>query len=271
VATYADLVGRFVAFAGDKPLAEASFEDVMAYHSHLRRRRYHASSVCYMLVALRQFFKFWDLRGMLRWNHALVPVPKYLSTPWKPVDASEAGRMIAKVEGDGAKAARDRAMLSFLYASGVRVSELCRIRLGDILETGDRKYATVVSSKNDVRRMVFWDARTNALLAAWLAAREGIARTDHLFVSLGTKAKGKGMDARTVQRTVQAYRTAREVVPHGFRHGFGMRGVRSRVHLPHLQRLMGHKNLSGTQRYMDMYDSDLVEAYRGMEDKEGLS
>ena len=53
----------------------------------------------------------------------------------------------------------------------------------------------------------------------------------------------------------------REVTPHSFRHGLGMRAVKSGIHARHIQKILGHKSIASSQCYMDVDDDDLAAAY----------
>ena len=131
VRTYTDLIGRFITFAGDRPLADIKVTEIAKYHGHLKNKDYADSSVVFMMVALRQFMKYLFLRHEIAWDYQLVSVPKYVSRSYAPVETVDARAMIDGIRAESFRSLRDKVMLSFLYSSGVRVAELCCLETKD--------------------------------------------------------------------------------------------------------------------------------------------
>lgn len=260
VRTYSYLVGQFLLEKGDVELDSIDPMDIARYHAHLKSRGYSDSTIAYNMIALRQFFKFLFMRGILKWDYSLISVPKYISKNYKAVTAKEAGDMINQIKGNSFMELRDKAIIAMLFSSGVRVSELCDIELKDIdIEKG---YSTIVSKKNRQIRMVFWDANTGAILKEYIDARTEHERGGHLFVSLGRQNYGKKLTTRSVERIIVKYRKTPQISPHSFRHGLGMRAVQSGIHPRYIQTILGHKNINSSQVYMSVTDPDVQKAYK---------
>lgn len=266
VSTYTDQIGRFIKWRGNGPLNKVDPMEVAKWSAILRARGYGQSSTAYAMIALRQFFKFLFLRRLILWDYQLISVPKYVSRHYAPVQINEVQTILASMPTDSFKAVRDKAIISLLFSSGVRVSELCGLMAAEIdLEKG---FTTIVSKKNRQVRMVFWDAATASILSLYATKRREWlygTRSGFLFVSCDRRAPGEGITTRSVERIVEEWRTRPNITPHSFRHGLGMRAVSSGIHARHIQKILGHKNITSSQIYMDTNDGEVAAAYKKIE------
>lgn len=168
------------------------------------------------------------------------------------LDADEATRLMdhATVAADdgAAVAARDRAILEVLYATGIRVAELCAIDLDDI--DGHRRTVRV-RGKGDKERVVPFGMPAGEAIDEWRAARTELAGPSSgpaLFLGV----RGRRIDPRTVRAVV--HRLAAEagvpdLAPHGLRHTAATHVLEGGADLRTVQELLGHASLSTTQRY----------------------
>lgn len=260
--TYCYQVLKFINRVGDRPLEQVTLDDTVRYFLHLKRSNYENSSSALAMTALRQFFRLFFLQKRVSWDFQLIPVPRYSNKPFRSATINEMENLVEAVSVSNFKTLRDKTMLSFLCASGVRVSELVDLQLADLVKLD---YAVITSRKNGQRRMVFWDERTGNLLDKYLPERNKRAKTDFLFISLDRRGAGGQLTTRTVQRIVQSYRGDMRISCHTLRHGLGMRAVRVNIHPRHIQTILGHKNLNSSQIYMDFFDRDILKSYRKIE------
>ncbi len=147
-----------------------------------------------------------------------------------------------------ALARRDRAILEVLYATGMRVSELCSLDLGDV----DASRRTMrVLGKGDKERTVPYGAPAAAALQDWQDAREVVAAPD-AGTALFLGARGHRIGPRAVRDIVHRA-TARAGVPdlgpHGLRHSAATHVLSGGADLRSVQELLGHSSLATTQRY----------------------
>lgn len=250
---YTGHVSRFLAWVGERDLEDLDPIELTRYSDGLRRRGQADSSRAFALVALRQFFKFLFFRRAIDWDYRMIRIPPYEQNSHPPIPAEQARQMLQNVGLDGSfKKLRDYSILLMLWDTGVRVSELCALTVGQLQL--DRRTARIISKKNREPRFLFWGEKTGEILTRYLPMRTAYAKTNHVFISLD-RARGRGgkLTTRSVERIVASYRTPDfHATPHTYRHAFG-RDLMAAGALPRpAQLLMGHRNISSIEVYGHM-------------------
>jgi integrase/recombinase XerC len=261
VRSYRSDLLEFVRHAGrgDTALALRGV-DARAVRAHLVRlheRGLDPATIARKLAAVRSWFRFLVRRGVLERNVAREVrgprLPRKLVS-FLPIDEA-AVLMDAKTAG-GPPPARDVAVLEFLYATGLRVSELAGLDLDDL----DRSRQTVrVLGKGRKERIVPYGSRAAGALTAHLASR-GTAGGP-LFAN----RRGGRLTVRSIHSIVRRSATAcgitRRVSPHTLRHTFATHLLDAGADLRMIQELLGHSRLSTTQRYVHVGTEQLMRAY----------
>jgi len=161
-----------------------------------------------------------------------------------------------------------RAMILFMYRTGVRVSELCALRRRDIdLEGGT---ASIYRAKGGKSRTVHFDAETAAMLVAYWKARGDEVRGAGTLPAFSGRDRpgvpGKGISPRTVEHIVAELCTLlgieSDVTPHSFRHGLATELVRRRVRESTVQTILGHASPQTTRIYVHKSALDVAEEYQ---------
>lgn len=190
------------------------------------------------------------------------------------VTPARAGQLVeAEINADAAspEAARDRAMLELLYATGMRVAELTGLNIADI--DASRRLARVTGKGNKQRVVPFGDNAATAL-EAWLARRPellkpGAAASSTSSVSSASEAlflgsRGGRIDQRQVRRVVEraAQRTGdSDLSPHALRHSAATHMLEGGADLRVVQELLGHSSLQTTQIYTHVSAQRLKSVY----------
>ncbi len=158
---------------------------------------------------------------------------------------------------------RDTAIMELLYASGIRVSELCGLDLDDVDQ--DRRTVRVLGKGAKERAVPFGVPAGRTLAAWWREGRPAIARPGSgpaLFLG----ARGRRIDPRTVRRVVHARIAAAGPVPdmgpHGLRHTAATHLLEGGADLRSVQEMLGHASLATTQIYTHVSIERLVSVYR---------
>jgi integrase/recombinase XerC len=168
------------------------------------------------------------------------------------LDQSAAARVMehaAVASDDGSPTAiRDRAIIELLYATGIRVSELCEIDVRDL--DFDRRTVRV-TGKGDKQRVVPFGLPASRAVAAWLLARDALVGTrSGQAAFLGSR--GGRIDPRTVRESVHRITSEAGVAsisPHALRHSAATHVLEGGADLRAVQELLGHSSLATTQRY----------------------
>lgn len=260
IEAYGRDVRLFASLLPEKEWQKVRPEEILSFLSHLRDKAYASSSICRMLVAVKVFFRFLKKEGMIS-----LDLGRYFETPklWQLVpevlSVEEVDRLLAAPEGGDRRGARDKAMLELLYATGMRVSELCGLRISDLSDAFVK-----VRGKGKKERMIPVGKRAIAAVDHYLIHFRGEAREPQapLFVS----ARGGAMDRVTVWNRVKAYARAvgigRPISPHTLRHSFATHLLENGADLRLIQEMLGHEDIGTTDRYTHVTGGRLKAAFR---------
>jgi site-specific recombinase XerD len=236
-----------ILFFGDIEIESLSFEDIRNWKIHLDKGRSPVTVRCY-IIKLRVVLAHFHKRGMAVVDPNLIPVPKRIQRIPSFVSREEVTVMI-----NSTRRIKNKAIISFLYASGLRVSELCSLNRGQIRETG-----FTVRGKGGKTRLCFIDNRTHQLLEAYLNTRNDSEPA--LFLT----DEGRRITPGVIQETFKSVRKTSgiDAHPHSLRHGFATDLLRNNTNMRHVQVMLGHSSLETTQMYAHVVDLDLQAAYK---------
>nr|WP_281268666.1 tyrosine-type recombinase/integrase [Vallicoccus soli] len=161
-----------------------------------------------------------------------------------------------------ALALRDRAVLELLYATGVRVGELCGLDLGDV---DDARRLVRVVGKGDKERAVPLGVPALAALDAWRARGRPVLEGPRSGAALLLGRRGGRLDQRAarevVHRAVRSVPGAPDLAPHGLRHSAATHLLEGGADLRTVQELLGHATLTTTQVYTHVTAERLRSTY----------
>ena len=210
-----------------------------------------ARSVARHVTTLRNFFRFLMQEGAVKSDPTeFLASPKQWTTIPKFLNREELERLVAAPPLDVVSGVRDRAMIELLYASGLRVSELCRLPLAAV----EREMGVLrVTGKGNKQRMVpFGEAAGQALDQYLLEGRPGLLKgraSRYLFVT----ARGGPMARQSFWRLLRGYGLKAGIrgrlTPHVIRHSFATHLVEGGADLRSVQIMLGHADISTTQVY----------------------
>jgi integrase/recombinase XerC len=177
--------------------------------------------------------------------------------------AGEAAPQAAEEPREAAVALRDTAIMELLYASGIRVSELCGLDVGDI---DDGRRTVRVLGKGNKERVVPIGVPAARAVRRWQQAGRPLLVTERSGAALYLGARGGRLDPRTARRVVHARIAAAGSVPdagpHGLRHSAATHLLEGGADLRSVQEILGHASLSSTQIYTHVSVERLLAAYR---------
>ncbi len=226
------------------------------------------TSVARKLASLRTFFQFLIREGKLESNPAkMVATPKIERKLPNHLTMEDAVRFIETPDVNTDLGRRDRAILEFLYATGIRVGELTNINIADV---DFRERMVRVTGKRKKQRIVpFGDPAAQAVLL-YMDATRGVfldscppATRDPQALFLNYQ--GTRITTRSVGRMVDKYiklcADIHDISPHSLRHTFATHLLDSGADLRDIQELLGHARLSTTQIYTQVSMEKMIEVY----------
>lgn len=252
VKEYRFLVSVFLKFVG-KSLEECTTDDIENYKHHLASRLNYSKTSQYLAIkALRHFYKYKNIQPLINLTVPKRPkkMPNYLSE-------KEASRLIESSKSN----LRDNLIVTLLAHTGVRVGELCSIKISDV--DMDEGVISIFSGKGDRDRIVVMPENCRKLISDYLRERYRIGSdVDNLLVS----RNGRKLDSTTVQRIVrkaaQEAGIRKKVTPHVLRHTFATAVLRNGGDIRFIQQLLGHASVATTQIYTHVDDNTLKEMYQ---------
>jgi integrase/recombinase XerD len=230
---------------------EISAPILLRFLTHLKEEGLGPRSRARALVALRTFHRFLvserlctgNPTGQVAAPRSLAPLPKTLS----PHDVEA---LLAAPKGDEPLAARDRAMLEILYATGLRVSELVTLKLSDLqLDVG---YLTAFGKRSKQRIVPLGAAAIDELRDYLASARPRFDRTmSSTFVFLNRSGEGLTRQGfwKIIKRRAREAGIHRNITPHTLRHSFATHLLENGADLRSVQAMLGHADISTTQIY----------------------
>ena len=228
-----------------------------------KKRGLSATSIKLEAVALRVFFRFLTARGRIPIDPAeKLPLPRLPQTLPQPLSQPDMARLVAAPAGDSPLEKRDRALLELLYASGLRITEACGVRLehldgeGGVLRVTGKGNKTrlvpVGSSALEALRIYLTEARPELL-----SPRSGA----EIFLSV----RGHPLTPARIWQLVRHYakRAGIEeaVHPHQLRHSFATHLLAGGADLRIIQEMLGHASVATTQLYTHVTVEHLREVF----------
>ena len=246
---------------------DLTIEHIRSWLANLQTTGVARSTLTRRIVSIRAFTNWAAANGWLTSDlGAKLAIPKAHRTLPEILNVDEAAQVLKALEvkaGEEVTAInlRDLAMLEVLYASGIRVSELCGLNLGDIDQA--RNTLSVIG-KGDRQRVVPLGIPAIKALQNYLSngRAEFLNNKSADAVFLGTK--GKRIDQRTVREVVyEAMKAVGATMgPHGIRHSAATHLLEGGADLRTVQEILGHASLATTQIYTHVSPERLQSAYK---------
>lgn len=249
------------AYESDLRLADASLSGGLMGATHDSLQEYlstlpdKATSIARKASALRGFYKFLMMEKIITTNpSANLELPKRERTLPKFLSVSEIDLLISSA-GDTKNSIRLRAMIELLYASGLRVSELCELPMTGVL--GDK---LLIHGKGAKERIVPMHDGAIDALNRWLTVR-GESESKYVFPSNGTSGHitRDGFFKILKKCAVLSGIEPARVTPHVLRHSFASHLLSGGANLRAIQTMLGHEDISTTQIYTHVIPEKLKE------------
>jgi tyrosine recombinase XerC len=232
--------------------------------AELHEKKRKKTTIGRKLAAVRSFYDFALRKKRIAENPAKIlsrprqekRVPSFLSE-------DETAQLLDLPRSSEPLDLRDKAILEFFYATGIRVSELVGIDTADI-HFGERLVR--VRGKGKKERIVPFGGKAREALEDYRRARAALAEGGNGGEAFFLNYRGGRLTTRSVQRMVRKYirRTAvaRKISPHSLRHSFASHLLGRGADLRVIQELLGHASLATTQKYTHVDLKQLLTVYK---------
>lgn len=222
-----------------------------------------AKSLHRCLSALRRYFWFLRKEGVITVSPvADLTLPKGEKKLPKAARVDEIDRLLSLPKTESSRGLRDAAIISLLYASGLRVSELIALKLSDF--DFMRGYLKTLG-KGKKERVVPLNERALGVIAAYLESSRPLLLNDKISDVFFIRKDGKSLSRQAVWKIIKKYAVLAgmkgDFSPHQLRHSFATHLLEGGINLRALQLMLGHSDLATTEIYMHVDKKRLMVLY----------
>ena len=246
-----------------RELTEVERLDLVDYLKELYSSGYKPASIARGVASLRSFFRFLAADGHIRQDPAeLLESPKRWQTLPKYLRPDEVDRLLAQADPATPEGLRDKAMLELLYATGLRVSELVKVKVQDLnLQIG---YMTCLGKGSKERIIPVGNQARDWILKYIREGRNLLLKEPEPYLFLNRQ--GKPLTRQGFWKMIKRYGLkagiVKNITPHLLRHSFATHLLERGADLRSLQLMLGHADISTTQIYTFVTQSRLKEIYK---------
>jgi integrase/recombinase XerC len=241
---------------------------IRTFLAHLDQQDYSAATMARKIATLRSFHRWMETLSLIAANPMLlIRTPRQDKRLPKAIGVEQVERLLSAPDDTDLLGARDRAILETLYSTGIRVSELVGINIGDLDETSE---ALIIRGKGRKERVVPLGSHALAALRHYVSMLQQSPHYPELATNpdespLFINKHGGRLSTRSVRRKVSKYLSQAgldpDISPHTLRHSFATHLLDNGADLRSVQELLGHQSLSTTQVYTHLSTQRMRDAY----------
>ena len=245
---------------GYKDLTNEGIKDYIKYMQEEGKK---PSTISRGLASIRSFYQYEAKNKIVEKDPTEgIQSPKIEKRVPSVLTSNEVALLLEQPKNVDLKGTRDKAMLEFAYATGMRVTEIISLNVEDInLETG---YATCRNGKKE-RTVPIGKMSLKALKDYMLNARQTMIKDDNekaLFVNVN----GQRLTRQGFWKIIKYYKEQahidKDITPHVLRHSFATHLLQNGADLKSIQTMLGHSDILSTQIYMQFQDESLKNVYK---------
>ncbi|MDA0803426.1 MAG: tyrosine recombinase XerC [Planctomycetota bacterium] len=241
----------------------ADQERIRGYLAQMAHQNYSPATIARKIATLRSFHKWLERAGMIAKNPmTVIRTPRQPRRLPKAITVDQVEALLHAPEGGDTLGLRDRAILETMYSTGVRVSEVVALNMGD-LQLQERQLR--VRGKGKRERIVPLGNQAAEALQVYIARLEVDRGAPTPDAPLFVNKHATRLSSRSVRRKVSKYLKIAgldpAISPHTIRHSFATHLLNNGADLRAVQELLGHQSLSSTQVYTHLTTGRMREAY----------
>lgn len=246
-----------------KDYSNITKEDMKEYIEHLQSIGKKASTISRCIASIRSFYQY-ELKNKKVEQDPTdqIQSPKIEKRVPSVLTSKEVALLLEQPKDVDLKGIRDKAMLEFAYATGMRVTEIISLNLEDVnIEEG------YVTCKNGSKqRNIPLGTMSLKALKEYIENARGILIKDESEKSLFVNINGKRLTRQGFWKIIKYYKEqahiTKDITPHVLRHSFATHLLQNGADLKAIQTMLGHSDISSTQVYMQFQDEGLKNIYR---------
>ncbi len=240
-----------------------SKDDIKNYLAHLQDLNKKTSTISRNLASVRSFYQFLLRNQRVESDPTEgIQSPKIEKKAPNILSSKEVELLLEQPNNVDLKGIRDKAMLEFAYATGMRVTEIVSLDIDDV--NLDEGYVLCKSSKNQ-RKIPLGKLSLDAL-KTYIKDSRDILIKDKSNKALFVNINGKRLTRQGVWKIVKYYKEqahiTKDITPHVLRHSFATHLLQNGADLKAIQVMLGHSDISSTQVYMQFQDESLKNIYK---------
>lgn len=260
-------ITEFITYCNNfnKNYLNIKYTDIKSYLTHLYEKKYKSTTISRKISALRTFYAFLYDKNIVDKNvfeYITLPkkekrLPKYLSN----YDIDEIFKIIDISTPLGI---RNRLILELLYGSGLRVSELCNIKLSDI-DFSNKSIRIIGKGKKE--RIVYYGEPCKRIINLYLNGTrdEILGKNKNEYLIIGNKKSNKSLSVRSVElilnNIIESTSLNKKASPHTLRHTFATHLLNDGCDILIVKELLGHSSLDTTGIYTHISNERLRKVY----------
>ena len=248
----------FLSFQKVQFIKDFNKDLLMAFFSKLYKEKLSVASIARKLVSLKSFFRFLNQEKIITTSYDTVfESPKLWQIIPEVLTEDEIDSLMNQPDVTTCQGSQDKAMFELMYASGLRVSEICTLKHKDLYIDHIK-----VEGKGKKQRLIpFGEKARKALLKYISSHRKNIQADEYVFCS----KRGRKINRTTVYKRIKKYAVSanilKNVSPHTLRHSFATHLLENGADLRVIQELLGHESIATTDRYTHISDKHLQKAF----------
>ena len=239
-------------------------KDIKEYMNYLKEEGSKASSISRHLASIRSFYQFLVKQKLIKKDPtAKIPSPKLEKRKPEVLSSEEVEQLLSQPKNVDLKGTRDKAMLEFAYATGMRVTEIIDLNISDVEIDNE----AVVCKSNKKTRTIPLGKVCMKNLKEYIEDARPILIKDEDEQALFVNINGKRLTRQGFWKIVKYYKEQahieKDITPHVLRHSFATHLLQNGADLRAIQTMLGHSDISSTQVYMQFKDIDgLKDVYK---------
>ena len=243
--------------------AKIKEEDVKEYLEHLQSIGKKPSTISRCLASIRSFYQFLVRNKKVKADPtAHIQSPKIEKRTPSVLTAKEVELLLDQPKDVDLKGTRDKAMLEFAYATGMRVTEIISLDVKDVkLDEG-----YVVCHSGSKQRNIPLGTLSLKALKEYIEEARPVLIRDEKVEALFVNVNGQRLTRQGFWKIVKYYKEqahiTKDITPHVLRHSFATHLLQNGADLKAIQTMLGHSDISSTQVYMQFQDSGLKNIYK---------